>query len=127
MLTRLLRAPMPFFAKTRAGSILQRFGRDLADVASCNYSVLALAHRIGYSELTHIHRLGDFPPPLAREETLMSSDDQFGDNDDLWRMAILLIHGAGAGVNISSGKPPRVIDARHRRRVDLSDDQPSDS
>jgi hypothetical protein len=108
---------MPFFAKTRAGSILQRFGRDLADVASCNYSVLALAHRIVYSELARIYCIEDFPPLLARQETLMSSDDQFNDGDDLWRMAVLRIHGAGAGFNISSGKLPRLVVARHKAPV----------
>ena len=41
---------MPFFSKTRAGSILQRFSRDLWDVSDCNASVLNLSHRLVYGE-----------------------------------------------------------------------------
>lgn len=50
MLSRLLRATMPFFSKTRAGSIVQRFGGDLWEVSTCNYSVLTLSHKLVYSE-----------------------------------------------------------------------------
>ncbi|ORX37959.1 P-loop containing nucleoside triphosphate hydrolase protein [Kockovaella imperatae] len=36
MLDKMLRAKMTFFSKTRAGSIIQRFGTDLFDITSCS-------------------------------------------------------------------------------------------
>ena len=54
MLYRLLCATMPCFSKTRAGSILQRFSRDLWDVSDCNASVLNLSHRLVYGEPQHV-------------------------------------------------------------------------
>ena len=36
MLESMLRAKMSFFTKTRAGSIVQRFGKDLNDTIDCS-------------------------------------------------------------------------------------------
>ena len=46
ILTVMLGATMPYFSKTRAGSILQRFGRDLDDITSASRLIYSMSTRI---------------------------------------------------------------------------------
>ena len=54
ILSTMLRASIPYFSKTRSGSIIQRFGRDLHDVISASWLIFNMASRIVTSGFSYI-------------------------------------------------------------------------